>query len=367
MANAQPEPASAPVDMDLDETTFVTLVTAASRNQSPNGTPTRGSDAGSIQTPGGVRLPQGQDADDENSDTPAMLSPSFSGFHSARSSPGTRPGTRSNGEVEETNLDGHTLIGEPLSTLVDTSNQDMSALSFLSALQSTSEHASESLQQDRQVVDEPSLGSNADNGSRAESLQSVIHRPDGRGSAKSSRPQSVVAESQAAHVDGPSDAPKAWDDLMPMFKGGETSQENTDQDNDEAGPGGNHGEDYQDSLLHSDQDFRLSPDPSPPRSSSSKPLKSGSQGSDPSWLNFDSDIPSAQPKSYAFPSQTSVVIDLTDSPGPSMQTSQDQPEQASPSKPSSQGTRSSSGKASRTADKGSPQSQKKKKRPWRRF
>lgn len=185
MPNAKLAPPPEPVDMDLDETTFVTTVTAVSQN----GSPARASDAASVQTPGGVRLPHThlRDPDDEQSDSPAVPSPSFSGFHSARSSPGARLGNRYHGDGEEGNLDGHTLVAESQSILADASNQDHSALSFLSANQSTSDQPSESQQQDRQVVDEPHAH-NAESGENGtDSLLSVMphHGGDGHFSPES--------------------------------------------------------------------------------------------------------------------------------------------------------------------------------------
>ena len=290
MPNAQLAPP--PMDMDLDDTTFVTLHTAFSRIHTPNESPVteRLSNVPSIQTPGGVRLPhtQGQDADDEHSDSPAVMSPSFSGFHSAQSSPGTR--LQFYAAIEENNLDGHTLIGEPPSVLVDHSHQDMSALSFLSVNQSITNTRSQSLsqsqEQDRQVVDEPQLAPPGANGSAPDSLLSQVHYTDGRSSAKSksSPVRSVVAASPDAPKNSEGRPPKSWEDIMRMLQSGQPSQENTDQDKDEPDDDPSNDPDDQDSLLHSEQSL-----PFPPRSS---PLGTSSRSSRKPPPSAQQDLPS---------------------------------------------------------------------------
>ncbi|KAJ5180833.1 hypothetical protein N7492_004043 [Penicillium capsulatum] len=354
-----------PVDMDLDETTFVTLVTAASRHASPNATP-RVSDVTSLQTPGGVRLPQtqGQDADDEHSDTPAIPSPSFSGFHSAQSSPGVRIGAGFN---EDANLDGHTLVGEPPSVLVDNSNQDMSALSFLSANQSISENAPESNQQDRQVVDDPLPGPSTGSGSGADSLLSVVHNPDRQGSAKSSPARSIDAQAEV-----PTDTPQGWGDFMAMLKSGQTSRDNTDQDKDEAGHGARPGEEEHDSPLHSEESLHLPPDSSPPQSSSeSRKTSISGQKEPPSQSpKPESGSPNAaQPTGFVL-SQASEIIDLTDSAGLTMSSQGPPKRDGGASKSPSRKGPSTINRVQRTANaRASPQPAKKKskRQSWRRF
>lgn len=378
MANAQSEPP--PADMDLDETTFVTLVTVDSRHQSPNGTP-GGSAPVSLQTSGGVRFSQtqGQDGDDEHSETPVVPSPSFSGFHSIQSSPDRRLGAGFNGAMEESNLDGHTLVGEPPSVLVDTPNQDISALSFWSANQSISENAPESHQHDRQVVDEPLLGPNGGTGSGPDSLLSVVHNPDRQSSSKSSPARSVIADSQSAQKDEAASVPQAWDEFMAMLKSGQSSRENTDQEKDDPEHGVQPGEEDHDSPLHSEQGLHLSPDLSPPESSSHSrnPPTSGQQEppSQKSSRWFGSNLPRATRPVPFLPSQMSEIIDLTDSPGPTA-SSQEQPERASKAtdgedskSPLRKNLPSSSKVQYMTEVSVSPQTPKKKskRRSWRRF
>lgn len=327
MPNAQQAPPTVDsVDMDLDETTFVTMVTTAS----PRGSPARASDAVSVQTPGGVRLPHThvQYADDEQSDSPAVPSPSFSGFHSARSSPGTRLGTRYRGETEENNLDGHTLVGESQSLLADTSNQDPSALSFLSANQSMSEQPSESQQQDRQVVDESLAPTTGSDGNGADSLLSVVPLPgDGHDSAKYSPARSAVEESPEAGKGS-----NAWKDILDMLRSGQPEQDNTDQDKDEPNDLNDDREDH-DSLIHSEQSPLLSPRPSPQVPSSRSSRKPSPSAQRPPSRKSNPESPLEEPTTTSTRSQrkhnrpsdsqpnntqTSEMIDLTmSSPAPS--------------------------------------------------
>lgn len=331
MPNAQLAPSPVdPGDMDFDETTFVTLMTAPSQN----GSPTRASDAASVQTPGWVRLPHThiQDADDEQSDSPAVPSPSFSGFHSARSSPGTRLGNRYHGEIEESNLDGHTLVGESQSILADNHNHDHSAVSFVSANQSTSDRPSESQQQDRQVVDEslaPTTGS-GENGT--DSLLSVMPpQDDGHNSARSSLVRSAVEESPEAQKESPPKGPASWESILNMLRSGQPEQDNTDQDRDEP-DGLNDDREDDDSVVHSEQSLHLSPRPFPHVSSSrstgnppTSAQRSQSQRSNLESLLGESPAASTRSKKPTRPSNSqpnlskvSEIIDLTmSSPAPS--------------------------------------------------
>lgn len=320
MPNAQ-GPAIDPADMDLDETTFVTLVTAASQI----GSPVR-SDVPSIQIPGGVRLPQiqGQDADDENSDTHAVPSPSFSGFHSAFSSPGTRIGGRFDGLIEETNLDGHTLIEEPSAfTLIeepsalDNSNQDHSALSFLSVNQSVSDQPSESQHQDRQVVDESLLAANGSGGN--DSLLSVVPPQENSLSGKSTPARSPITRSPSGQKANTPKGSASWEKLLDMLRTGNPELDNTDQDKDDEM---NEDHEDNDSLVHSEQNPRLS-QPSPPSSSRSsrKPPTSAQRPQSPKSNPELSETPAGSTRSkkpVASPppnaSQLSEIIDLTSSP-----------------------------------------------------
>lgn len=332
MPNAQPGPPIDQVDMDLDETTFVTLVTAASQN----GSPERASEAASVQTPAGVRLPQAhlQDADDEHSDSPAVPSPSFSGFHSSRSSPGARLTSRYHRETEEGNLEGHTLVGEAQSVLADTPNQDQSALSYVSANQSFSQ-PSESPQQDRQVVEETLAISTESGGNGADSLLSVVAPHvapvpgDDLNSERSSPVRSEVEESLEIRKESSPQKP-AWEDLFKMLRSGQAETDNTDQDRDEADDLNDDREDH-DSLVHSEHSLHLTPRPSPPASTRSSrksfPSTQGSQSqkskNDPTLeespaASTRSKKPTRPSNSQPNLSQASGVVDLTmSSPAPS--------------------------------------------------
>lgn len=329
MPNAQPAPPPVdPADMDLDETTFVTLVTAISRTHSPHESPTRTSEVPPIHTPGGVRPPhtQGQDADDEHSDSPAVPSPSFSGFHSARSSPGTRLGDRFNGELEE--MDGHTLVGEQQSILAGNSNQDYSALSFVSANQSTSDQPPESQQQDRQVVDQSQFAPTTESGGNDSLLSVVQPQPNSHSSAKSSPVREPIQESPEPRKESPPKGSASWESILDMLRSGQPEQDNTDQDKDEPDDDLN---DDRDSLVHSGESLHLSPRPSPPPVSSRSSRKAPTSGQRPQSQKSNPDTtesPAASTRSkkpilpsnsQPNPTQTSEIIDLTTSPLPSHQ------------------------------------------------
>ncbi|KAJ5935737.1 hypothetical protein N7466_005284 [Penicillium verhagenii] len=319
MPNAQLAP---PLDdMDLDETTFVTLVTA---HESPQ----RLSDVPSIRTPGGTTITAiRQDADDEHSDSPAVPSPSFSGFHSARSSPGMR--LRFNAQVEDSNLDGLTLVGEAQSVL-DASNQDISALSFLSANESISHNGSQIQgQHDRQVVDEPQHALGA-SGSGPDSLLTQVHNTNGSNSDQSKSPPAPARSIVEETPENREEPSGSWEDILRT-----SSQENTDEEKE-----ADHED--EDSLLHSNQSPALTPRPSPPcsPSSSSRSAHIPPPSAQPEVLSQKSKKPKTTTKLKIEPptsparfksradrpsasqmnaSQMSELIDLTSSPIPESQ------------------------------------------------
>ncbi|KAJ5893046.1 hypothetical protein N7504_009737 [Penicillium tannophilum] len=321
MPNAQLVP---PLDsMDLDETTFVTLVTA---NESPQ----RLSDVPSIRTPGGTMhlVTQGQDADDEHSDTPVVPSPSFSGFHSALSSPGMR--LRFNIEAEDGNLDGHTLVGEASSIPRDVSNQDISTLSFLSANESIAHDVSEIQEQhDRQVVDEPQIAPGA-NGSGPDSLLSQVQNAANANSDQSKLSPAPARSTVEESPDPRAEPSEPWEDIVST-----PSHENSDHGKDEVGYNDDQDED-KDSLLHSNQSVDLSPHPSPPppsSRSSNKPPPSAQPEPHPEKSHKAKAVARSKTESPAGSvrtkrraarastsqinsSQTSEVMDLTSSPAP---------------------------------------------------
>ncbi|KAJ5621968.1 hypothetical protein N7528_005200 [Penicillium herquei] len=305
MPNAQLAPPVA--DMDLDETTFVTLVTA---NESP--------------------------------DSPVVPSPSFSGFHSARSSPGMA--MRFHNECDESNiLDGHTLIEEAQTTLADISNQDFSGLSFLSANQSFSNDRSQSEEQhDRQVVEEPQAASGGNTSGSNSLLQMQVSDGANLTSSKAPSVQSVVEESLDVQREDMGRASQAWSEITRFLHKDQSSFDHTDQDKDELEDDTDGDQDDGDSLLHSNQSLDPSPRPSPfpssshssrrPPPSAQRQTPSQSQStptnktSQTSKHNTESPAASTRSKRNARPvasqisaSQMSEVIDLTSSPAPESQ------------------------------------------------
>lgn len=333
MPNPQLTSPPPPIDMDLDETTFVTTITTTSRPQSPNGSPARASEMLFGRTPGGTRIiiTRSGDGDDEHSDTPAVPSPSFSGFHSARSSPGARLGPRFH-ETGESNLEGHTLIGDQSMLATDNSHQDFSAMSFLSANQSFSDLLQDSTQQDRQVVDDTLVSGGND------SLLSVVHNPTEHASGKSTPVRSHISASPSIVREEESAKPMSSQgaSILELLQSGWPEGDNTDQEKDEADDV-NSPEDH-DSVIHSNQSRHLSPQPSPkpPTSAQQEPRSSPNLNTD-SLFQYDSPAASTRSKRHA-PisasqpnlSQTSEIIDLTQSPFPT-----------SPERPASQGHRTS--------------------------
>ncbi|KAJ5225070.1 hypothetical protein N7468_006295 [Penicillium chermesinum] len=311
-----------PGDMDLDDTTFATLATAVSYlEETPHSTHSR------------QRINR---EDDEESDSPAIPSPSFSGFHSAQSSPGTRIRI----QVEDSNLDGHTLIGEAHSSVADNPH-DLSALSFLST--------SPGHENDGQAVDEPHLSGNVSGAASSISQvsRSPVIRPSSQGHASassvpatdsSSRRQSAIYKptssqkgKRKAHSDGleepqPRDSPSE-------IPAGEVSTDNADHE------GVSNGLDDQDSVIHSgrqsthvfsprasspEENNLSSSHRSSPRSSPHPPTSAQhelvSQSSNITGIQTESlpnSNPSKGPSHNPCPpeaSQESQVIDLTNSP-----------------------------------------------------
>ncbi|KAF7714740.1 Uncharacterized protein PECH_007723 [Penicillium ucsense] len=327
MPNNQPASSpSSPIEMDLDETTYVTLETAASRLPSLNGSPARATEAASSRTPTAaaarLRVPRGRYADDEYSESPAVPSPNFSGFHSARSSPGTSLGPRYH-ELGDSGLDGHTLVGEQSMLAVGHANHDMSALSFTSANQSFSNTQQDSTPQDRQVVDNSHIS--ASNETLVSMARHTVEAAE-TDLTKSSPAPSVSSRPSSSSEEQQSERPTPTQNSSMLellesdcFNAGDTEAEREVEDDDDD-------DDEEDSVLHSNQSPDLSSQPSP------RPHASAQHGSHPSpSLNDDSlrqyGSPATSTRSkhpqHSFASQLSVsqvseVIDLTEksSPGP---------------------------------------------------
>lgn len=268
MPNAQLAP---PTDMDLDETTFVTSITS-------NDYPDRTSDVTSIRVPGrAAAIAHGLDVEDEQSDSLVVPSPSFSGFHSARSSPGA-PRILNNVGDESNILDGHTLIEEQQSTFVDVSNQD---LSFLSAHEhSASDAQTQSQEQhDRQVVDELQVPAGA-NGSGNDSLLSIV-RTEVDGNSAPSKPSSIrsmVEEDPDVRRDYAGQDTDDWEEIHRVLATSTSSHED-DIDRAKDKLESHTDDEDKDSLIHSNQSLNPSPRPSPPTSQSRKPPPSAQRDS----------------------------------------------------------------------------------------
>lgn len=323
MPNNEPDMSSPPsIDVDMDETTFVTLETADSRLPSPRGSTTGAAVAASSRTPAAARvvITRSRYADDEYSESPAVPSPVFSGFHSARSSPGARLGRRYH-DAGDSGLDGHTLIGDQSMPAVDPSNQDWSThTSFLSANQSFSDTQQDSTQQDRQVVENDHIFASN------ESLVSVVHHPAEAVESHLTKPSpspSAIPESPTStkeQEDGKA-SPAQGSSIKELLNIGWPAPGDTDAERDEVDDDAND-QDDQDSLIHSNQSRDLS------SRLSSRSITSAQRalGSSP-CLAVDSlqelvspttSTRSRRPRqsspSLLDASQTSQVIDLTQSP-----------------------------------------------------
>lgn len=311
MPNAQLAP---PTDMDLDETTFVTSITS-------NEYPDRTSDITSIRVPGRAAvIAQGLDVEDEQSDSLMVPSPSFSGFHSARSSPGASRMLNNVGD-ESNILDGHTLIEEHQSTFVDVSNQD---LSFLSAHEhSPSDAQTQSQEQhDRQVVPELQVPAGA-NGSGNDSLLSIV-RTEIDGNSAPSKPSSIrsmVEESPDVRRDYAGEDMDDWEEIHQALASPTSSHDDLGREKDKLE---SHTDDEdQDSLVHSNQSLNPSPRPSPPTSSHSRKPPPSAQRDSPSQttpktkkskasLKCETDSPAAATRSQRTGRKTDSEIPFFD-------------------------------------------------------
>ncbi|CAG8903109.1 unnamed protein product [Penicillium egyptiacum] len=217
--NAQP---ALPEEMHLDDTTFVTIGNEVSRLGSPRESPGM-PDEPIQQTPGrGVPQIQVQSGSNERSITPPIPSPSFTGFHSARSWQQMTPGVELSRELE-----GHTLIGGDTPSGLVSRDEDPSVLSYASANQSFADdhedqETSEHQEQERQVVDENLVppGDPGTSGPQSGSLLSTIDR-NGNDGASDSGPLFVERDTK---IDKSSAAPnsssESWRDLLDRLRNG---------------------------------------------------------------------------------------------------------------------------------------------------
>lgn len=358
------------------------------------------------QTPGrGVPQIQVQSGSNERSVTPPIPSPSFTGFHSARSWQQMTPGVELSRELE-----GHTLIGGDTPSALVNRNEDPSVLSYASANQSFADdpedqEMSDYEEHERQVVNEnlvPPVDS-GDSGPQSGSLLSTIDRNGNDGASDSG---SLFVE-RDTKIDKPSAAPnsssESWRDLLDRLRNGPSEPNDSLITSEANNSEGNHSpERLEGSLQNSYLDLNFSAPDSPRASTSRSPnpsmsaeqdVQSQKQNSLPSSFEMESPAASTRSKfsqrvresesaSQIPASQTSDVIDLTSSPreSPEPSTSNSNPSQRSKSAvygksqrgdtPHSSGhpPRASTGRLQHMVEVSiSPSSQKKKRRSSRKF
>lgn len=383
--NAQPALSE---EMYLDDTTFVTIGNEVSRLESPRESPGM-PDEPIQQTPGrGVPQIQIQRGSDERSITPPIPSPSFTGFHSARSWQQMTPGVELSRELE-----GHTLIGGDTPSALVSRDEDPSTMSYASANQSFADdpedqEMSEHQEHERQVVNENLLppGESGESGPQSGSLLSTIDR---NVHDSASDPDSLFVKRDTKKEKdnaAPSSSSESWKDLLNRLRNGpsepgdslvtsdadnNSGNDNNDDDNSEGGnsEGGNSAgnqspERLEDSVQHSYLDLNFSPLDSPRVSNSRSPnppmsarqdVQSQKQTSFP--LAFETGSPATSTRSKLSQrvqesesasqipaSQTSEVIDLTSSPHESPEPS------SSNSNPSQRSKSAAYGKSQRDED-----------------
>ncbi|OQE35261.1 hypothetical protein PENCOP_c014G02962 [Penicillium coprophilum] len=359
--NAQPALSE---EMCLDDTTFVTIGNEVSRLESRSESPGM-PDEPIQQTPGrGIPQIQVQTGSNGRSVTPPIPSPSFNGFHSARSWQQMTPGAELSCELE-----GHTLIGGETPSASANRDEDPSALSYASANQSFADEPedqemSDHQEHDRQVVSENLIppGDSGDSGPQSGSLLSTIDR-NGNGGASDSLfvERDTLKEKHSAT---PNSSSESWRDLLNRLRNGPsepseslvTSEGNISEDHnseDHNSEGNQSPQRLEDSLQHSYLDLNFSPLDSPRASNSRSPIppmsaqkdaQSQKQASFPSPLETKSPAASTRsklsqrvlestPTSEIPASQASEVIDLTSSPrgSPEPSTSNMNPSQRSKS------------------------------------
>lgn len=226
-------------EMYLDDTTFVTIGNEVSRLESPRESPGM-PDEPIQQTPGrGVPQIQVQRGSDERSITPPIPSPSFTGFHSARSWQQMTPGVELSRELE-----GHTLIGGETPTAIVNRDEDPSAMSYASANQSFADdpedqEMSEHQEHERQVVNENLVppGESGESGPQSGSLLSTIDRNGNDGASDSDSlflKRDTRKENDTAV---PNSSSESWRDLLNRLRNGPSepgdSLVTSDADNNE--------------------------------------------------------------------------------------------------------------------------------------
>lgn len=363
--NAQPTLSE---EMYLDDTTFVTIGNEVSRLESPRESPGM-PDEPIQQTPGrGVPHIQVQRGSDERSITPPIPSPSFTGFHSARSWQQMTPGAELSRELE-----GHTLIGGETPSALVNRDEDPSAVSYASANQSFADdpedqEMSEHQEHERQVVVENLVppGESGESGPQSGSLLSTIDR-NGQDGASDSDSLFVKRDTKKEKGSAtPNSSSESWKDLLNRLRNGpsepgdslitsgaDSNEDDGNNSEDNNSEGNQSPERLEDSVQHSYLDLNFSPldtprvsnsrSPNPP-TSAQQDAQSQKQASFPSAFETGSPATSTHSKlsqrvhesesaSQIPASQASEVIDLTSSPreSPEPSTSNSNPSQRSKS------------------------------------
>lgn len=389
--NAQPAFSE---EMYLDDTTFVTIGNEVTHLESPRESPGL-PDEPIQQTPGRAVVPQieVQVGSEQRSVTPPIPSPSFTGFHSARSWQPVTPGFEVIRELE-----GHTLIGGETPSALINRIEDPSVLLYMSANQSFADDP-ENQAHDRQVVDENLAppGQSGDSGLASGSLLSTIDSVGGGNGA----PDSMFTQRNARREQDntvPASSSESWRDLLNRLRNGPSGPDDSlaiSETNESLGQ--LHGSEQNSNL---DIDFSSSEFPQASSSHSPSPPMSAqrdAQSQNPNTLppSFETESPARSTRSKVpqrtletfsasqIPaSQASEVVDLTSSPPGSPEPSSSNPNPSQRSKsalfgssqrddiPRSSGrqSRASTGKFQTMVEVSvSPSSQRKRKRSSRKF
>jgi hypothetical protein len=320
--------------MDLDETTFVTLEDDISHPLSPREAPAVPDEVQKTPGPAAVPQIQVQIESAQRSVTPPIPSPSFTGFHSARSWQQVTPGLN-----QEGNLEGHTLIGGETPSIMINRDDGPSMLSYTSANQSFDDAEETPEQHERQLVESLAAPESNESGPQSGSLLSTIS-----GSAPPvSQPVKAETKRETSNA-APSSSSRSesWTDLLSRLRNGDPNLsqmlEISDDEIDETAAEPEMENNIVDNQRSFDgdgaNDSVSSPD-SPDSSPSTKPPTSAQKDpstEDPNRLvNFFSPAASTRSKksqrarestnppsgSQIPASQASAVIDLTSSAGAS--------------------------------------------------
>lgn len=315
--------------MDLDETTFVTIGNEVSHLESPRD---------SIG-PAPVPQIQVQIGSAERSVTPPIPSPTFTGFHSARSWQQRTPGPN-----QENNLEGHTLVGGETPSVVINHDEGPSMLSYTSANQSFDDAGETPDHHERQVVESLPPPESGGSGPQSGSLLSTI-RGDGASGSQPAKKESKKEKRNTAPTS--SSRSESWTDLLSRLGNGESDPDRLLAISDDDGASGGSPE-LEPESEHSNGDNHSShsasaseksgsnspssspsPSPQPPTSAQKDPATTDgthlvdffspaastrSKKSKRARESVDHNSRPQLPTSQIPASQASAVIDLTTSP-----------------------------------------------------